>query len=165
MAKTRKRHKFNTPFEPLRQAIAQGAYPEPVIEEAMRLYTCPRDIAIAMLDREEAGCEYWLNDLYQVQKTPLPDGAFQLNIRRRDGGVIYRDWRHFQAIKNQLCGEEIEGVEIYPAESRKVDTSNKYHIWCLPPGLKVPFGWDERHVESTAALGPEVAPGLRQRGE
>jgi hypothetical protein len=25
-----------------------------------------------------------------------------LNIRRRDGGPIFRDWRHFQRIKNQL---------------------------------------------------------------
>lgn len=38
------------------------------------------------------------------------------------------DWRDFQQIKNELCGPESEAVEIYPAESRLVDTSNEYHL-------------------------------------
>lgn len=105
-----------------------------------------RAAVIADLEREANAVEYWLNDLYQVAKRDLGEGCIHLNIRRRDGKVIMRDWRHFQAIKNQLCGEEVEAVELYPAESRLVDTSNKYHLWCLPPGERFPFGFNKRDV-------------------
>jgi hypothetical protein len=51
------------------------------------------------------------------------------------------DWRGKQEIKNQLCGPEREGFELYPAESRLVDTSNQYHIWVMPEGVTIPFGF------------------------
>lgn len=86
-----------------------------------------------------------------------------LNIRRRDGGPILRDWRHFQWIKNQLVGEECEGVELYPAESRLVDTSNKFHLFvCTDPEHRLPFGdmfGNTRDVDYTN--GPTA--GTRQR--
>lgn len=56
-----------------------------------------------------------------------------------------RDWRHFQRIKNELIGTEEEAVEIYPAESRLVDISNEWHLWCWK-GFRFPFGFDERWV-------------------
>lgn len=39
------------------------------------------------------------------------------------------DWRDFQRIKNELLGHDWELIEVYPAESRLVDTSNEYHLW------------------------------------
>src|SRR4029450_2216455 len=33
------------------------------------------------------------------------------------------DWRDLQAIKSQLCGAEAEAMQLFPAESRLVDTS------------------------------------------
>ena len=57
------------------------------------------------------------------------------------------DWRHRQLIKNQLLGEECEAVEIYPAESRLNDTSNKYHLWGFTdPNIRLPFGMQKRDV-------------------
>lgn len=114
-----------------------------------------------LLDRDMAKCEYWLNDLYQVE-VRREDGSAHLNIRRRDGKAIFRDWRHFQEIKNQLVGPECEAVELYPAESRVVDTSNKYHLWCCTdPTFRFPFGFDKRHIE-TANDGNGTA-GMKQR--
>jgi hypothetical protein len=116
------------------------------------------------LDEESRNTTYWINDLYLVARRVFPGSPIvQLNIRRRDGKPILRDWRHFQEIKNQLVGEECEGVELYPAESRLVDTSNKYHIWChLDPKFRFPVGFDYRHVEDANPKRNKV-PGIRQR--
>jgi hypothetical protein len=110
------------------------------------------------------GGEFWVNDLYQVQLIYCGEdghkGAIHLNIRRRDGGPAGHDWRHYQEIKNQLAGPEREAFEIYPAESRKVDTSNKWHLWVLPEGERIPCGWQERDVQYDENRN---VPGIRQR--
>lgn len=91
----------------------------------------------------------WINSRYQVnvREIPTEDGPpmHHLSIKRRDKAVIH-DWRDLQRIKNELCGPEREAVEIYPAESRLVDTSNQYHLWVLPAGERVPFGFNGRLV-------------------
>lgn len=85
-----------------------------------------------------------------------------LNIRRRDGKVILRDWRHFQRIKNDIVGAECEAIEMYPAESRLVDESNKYHLYAWTnPRFRIPFGWTQRSVSYVSGS----VPGTRQRGE
>jgi len=122
------------------------------IEEAMIAYNragriATREQVIADLEHEARVCTYWVNDLYQVARRDC-GGMIHLNIRRRDGKPIFRDWRHFQRIKNQLVGDECEGVELYPAESRLNDTSNKYHLWVVKdPTYRFPFGMEERDVQ------------------
>ena len=101
----------------------------------------------AQVDRDEI--EIWENDRYQVQVTMVRAdiGFVRLSIRRRDGGPILRDWRDFQNIKNELLGAECEAAELYPAESRKVDRSNKFHLWgWRTPLMRFPFGFTEREV-------------------
>ena len=114
-----------------------------------------------MLDREHAKARYFVNDIYQVQVAVCgpEDSCLHINIRRRDGGMI-KDWRHFQEIKNQIAGPEREAVEIYPAESRKVDTSNKWHLWVLPVGAYFGLGWVNRDVQYEENRN---VPGMRQR--
>lgn len=68
-----------------------------------------------------------------------------LSIKRLDREPI-RDWRELQQIKNAIVGEESEAFEIYPAESRLVDSANQYHLWCFRPGFKIPIGFDTRLV-------------------
>lgn len=111
-----------------------------------------------MYEEEFLAGEVWMNDLYVVIKYARGDWH-HLSIRRADRKPC-RDWRDFQAIKNQLCGEDREAVELYPAESRVVDTANQYHLWVLPPGERVPCGY-----AVGAKLGPEehVIPGAVQR--
>ncbi len=103
--------------------------------------------------------ETWMNDLYVVIAKTLPQGATHLSIRRVDRKAC-RDWRHFQQIKNQLCGAEREGLELYPAESRLVDGANQYHLWVMPPGVRLEIGWSRRSV---LAPGQYVIPGAVQR--
>jgi hypothetical protein len=143
----------NEDFKPLRpELIAHAMQQYPDLDKAS---------VIKLLEDDVAKCETWINDLYQVQKRVTDTGVIHLNIRRRDGAAVIRDWRHFQLIKNQLIGEECEAVELYPAESRKVDSSNKYHLYGVPdPTYRFSFGWQDRDVNYEEHRN---VPGMRQR--
>lgn len=91
--------------------------------------------------------EVWTNDRYTV------------NVRRQQGNLgelihmsihdhdrsSRHDWRDLQRIKNDIMGPEGEAIEIYPAESRLVDTANEWHLWGIV-GMAWPFGYQERLV-------------------
>jgi hypothetical protein len=93
-----------------------------------------------------------VNSRYEVWIYEWPDGdrpegppVLQLSIKRRDRSPVRR-WRDLQRIKNECAGPLTEGCELFPSESRLVDTSNQFHIWCLPAGLRFPFGYRDRPV-------------------
>ncbi len=97
----------------------------------------------------------WQVWLTEEEPTGFPDPKGEgdclyvshLSIKRHDRDVILgKDWRDFQRIKNELCGEERDAIEIYPAESKLVDTANQYHLWVFPAGLQFPVGWQTRLV-------------------
>ena len=113
-----------------------------VVAVTMEMYGLDEAKARAFLQEDHDRSRYFVNDIYQVQVQPCgaDDRMLHINIRRRDG-AMFKDWRHFQQIKNEIAGPEREAVEIYPAESRKVDTSNKWHLWVLPEGVKLDLGW------------------------
>lgn len=90
--------------------------------------------------------EIFVNSRYQVYRRRFTehDGErlrdlIHLSIKRRDQRVI-RDWRDLQRIKNELAGDEWEAIEIFPAESRLVDSANQYHLWCFP--FRIPLGFN-----------------------
>jgi hypothetical protein len=144
-------------WKPLARAYALPP-DEPLIQAAMRKMQCDRATALASIHDEDHD-EIWKNDLYQVVARRAPEFV-HLNIRRVDG-FPGRDWRHFQQIKNELVGPECEAVELYPAESRLVDTSNKFHLWVMTdPTYRFPFGWTRRDVEYSDHEGVR---GMRQR--
>lgn len=105
--------------------------------------------------------EIWKNDKYQVHKRSFDEGLIWLSIKRLDREPIH-DWRELQEIKNQIIGPEEEAIEIYPAESRLVDMSNQFHLWCVP-GKK--FTDDIGFNEGRKIMTPEEAEvmGARQR--
>lgn len=89
------------------------------------------------------------NNLYHVEIT-YSQPFIHINIHRHDGKPCAEP-RHFQAIKNELVGVEYEAVELFPAESRLVDTSNEYHLWvCADRSVHLPFIFP--------AQSPPVAP-------
>lgn len=86
-----------------------------------------------------------------------------LSIKRYDRAPI-RDWRELQRIKNELVGKDYEAVELFPAESRKVDSSNQYHLWVLAKkGLKFPFGYTYRDVLTPEELAKSDLTGLARQ--
>jgi len=108
--------------------------------------------------------EVWMNDTYKVNvrrnlTTQLQvDGkdvtVAHLSIARLDNRAMI-DWRHFQWIKNELVGDENEGCELYPAESRLVDGANQFHLWVFEdPSIKMPFGFnDGRYISEKSHTG------------
>ena len=101
---------------------------------------------------DDIKAEVWLNNHYQVllrRHKSTNEGQcdmIHLSIRSIDRQAKH-DWRHFQRIKNELLGSEIEAVEMYPAETRLVDTSNQYHLWAFDdPNFRFPFGYKDRLV-------------------
>ena len=93
----------------------------------------------------------WKNSRYEVwvyefkPEDPALPPVVQLSVKRLDRAPVRR-WRDLQRVKNEVAGPEVEACEIFPAESRLVDTSNQFHLWCLPPGVRFPFGYRERLV-------------------
>jgi hypothetical protein len=96
------------------------------------------------------------SEYYQVAVDKDPTHAFpgmliwHLSIKRNDKEPIH-DWRDLQAIKNWICGPETEAMEIYPAESRLVDSANQFHLWAFMKHGKArqpkfPIGWTKRFV-------------------
>lgn len=81
-------------------------------------------------------CDFYENDIYLVQVDKQAPHAFKdaeiwmLWISRKDNDFA-RDWRDLQAIKNQLVGKEVEAVELYPADSRLCDASNRTGLFCF----------------------------------
>jgi hypothetical protein len=111
-------------------------------------------VPLADVERFYANATIWKNNRYQVtvhKLEPTTTSASDvpivwLSIKRLDCQAIY-DWRHLQRIKNMLVGPECEGVQLFPAESRLVDTSNQYHLYCVTdPTFRWPFGFNERLV-------------------
>ena len=103
------------------------------------------------LHHEESKAEYFVSPMFQVAKRILgeDDHGFgnectYLSIKRHDREPI-ADWRAMQKIKNAICGPDWEGIEIYPAEFRLVDTANQYHMFCFDAVIPI-YVFTRRHV-------------------
>jgi hypothetical protein len=106
--------------------------------------------------------EWWGNDTYTVSVDRDCELKYfndptvrlvHLSIHRRDRAPC-TDWRDFQRIKNDIVGEEIEAVQLHPAQSRVVDTANEYHLWCLIGAAQCffPFGFAQGLLNDTIEL-------------
>ena len=127
-------------WEPLQPAIGVSRAPD-------------TDLGKRMEQKNAKETSIYRNNLFTVHKRERPivdkDGVevgtlIQLSIHDHARSTR-RDWRHFQRIKNELLGPEEEAVELFPAESRLVDTSNEYFLWSIK-GWKWPVGFNERWV-------------------
>lgn len=100
------------------------------------------------------------NSLYTVFITKIAPGL-HLSIKRNDRGTVGKErFRDFQRIKNELVGPEWEAVELYPAESRLVDSANQYHLWCQP--FRFHFGFRTRLVDGTSKEGAVQEPFVKE---
>lgn len=110
----------------------------------------------------------WVNSRYQVNIREVNTRAgskwppmLHLSIKRIDKERIGEEhYRDLLRIKNELVGEEHEGVELFPAMSRNVDTANQYHLWVVAlSGIAFPFGYMEHHMSAdTTDTGAKQAP-------
>lgn len=141
-----------TPFEDVTHLLSsplarQLGITDPVVVAKMQ----------AMSGMGNAKTRVYQNSRYIVHVTPVEPG-FRLSIRTLQNDARH-DWREYQRIKNELCGPEYEAIEVYPAESRLVDTANQFFLFVLPEGVRIPVGFDRR-----AVMRPDnTVPGANQR--
>ena len=144
-------------------ALWRAAHPEAAKETSAHLHPLIRTSARQSGEHKDQPDEWWANDVYSVTLRRRPDHVFnmregmvQLGIGALDGTARH-DWREFQAIKNQLAGEECEAFELYPAESRLLDPSNYYTLWCFPGLKRIKVGMDEprRVFDADEAFAPQ----------
>jgi hypothetical protein len=84
----------------------------------------------------------WENDTYRVE-VAMAGKYIHLDISRHDAQPIV-DRVEFQRIKNELVGPEHEAVQLFPSDSRLVDTANQYHLWVhADPAYRFPVGYRE----------------------
>jgi hypothetical protein len=123
--KRKKKNWDHTPWTPFEEAAVNTSVPE---------HARPHHV--------------FVNSIYQVsvwyERSDVFGDIAHLSIKTHDKQARH-DWRELQRIKNELCGEEAEAVELYPAESRVVDTANQYHLFVFRE-YKVPLGFQERLV-------------------
>jgi hypothetical protein len=103
-----------------------------------------------------------VNDRYQIILRDCgqiePFGAvIELSVKRLNQEPIF-DWRDMQRIKNELFGRECEMVQVFPAESRLMDTSNQYWFYAFPSGYRIPLGWKERFLTEMSIGGSKQRP-------
>jgi hypothetical protein len=119
--------------------------------------TAPTDPSGKVVADWNAGGErFFENSHYLVFVRPMVPSdsdtppAFHLSMRTIENDTRH-DWREIQRVKNELLGEDWEGIELYPAESRVVDTANQYHLWCFPFVLPFGFAYGERGTADEAS--------------
>ena len=71
--------------------------------------------------------QWWANNLYSGCVEWVGEWA-HISFKRHDRGTEI-PWQHKQWIKNDILGKEWEAVEMFPAESRLLNTANQYHLW------------------------------------
>lgn len=143
----------------------------PISEEKIRAFAAElealgqtADEALATARAQvEPEVELWKNLHVTVTVERYEDGAPRvIHVRRNDRKPI-RDWRVLQRVKNEIAGPEAEAVELYPRESRLVDTANSYWLWVAPKGQEFAFGFEERAVDYDEDRAARM--GARQRKE
>jgi hypothetical protein len=114
-------------------------------------------------DPRDPESRIYRNSRYQVHVRRLkalnegPD-LVHLSFKRLDR-EIFIPYRDKMRIKDEFVGAECEGVELFPARSRELDTANQYHLWIIDdPTFRFPFGFAERCVSDISLAGVVQEP-------
>ena len=79
------------------------------------------------------GNKWWDECRAQVVDVFTPWGMSRhLKVKRHDGGEGI-SWDTLQAIKNDLAGEDVWMIEVFPPASEVVNEVNMRHLWEVPP--------------------------------
>jgi len=147
-----------------RKAFRWDPFQEVVPQQYENAQLGSKDWEQFMRAREEGVLSLWANNLYLVHRysgravlaAEMMGPMIWLSIRCQTRGRVIRDWRHLWRIKCELVGIENEAVELYPAATRLVDSTDQFHLWAFAdPTVRFPFGYVEREV----ALTTEGMPG------
>lgn len=63
-----------------------------------------------------------------------------VTIHRMYGDTTDITWADKQAIKDELFGDRLTAIEVFPDRKSLIDAKDIYHLWILPKNFKLPFG-------------------------
>ena len=125
------------------------------IDKVIKMFpSLTREQARIVVNDKIEDSEIYLNNIYQVRVyrgsaadelvhiENLNGRCTWLSMKRKDKRPM-NNWQDMQTIKNRLVGTECDAFQIFPAESRMLNTANQYHLIVLPEGYLLPFGWHE----------------------
>lgn len=148
-----------TPFAPAEAIPISEAH----LRDMAKNLSVPVEQLRATMEDERRLSNIVINSRYQVDVRDADEVAGWpkmkwLSIKRRDRAPVGEErFRDFQRIKNELVGKECEAVELYPAESRLVDTANQYHLFVIiESGHMFPFGFTDRLTQYKPKVGNAV---------
>ena len=157
-----RRHRRRNADEPLAPFVLGAPNTSPQYTERIRRAAIEHGLDPDEAVREFRAATVLHNGTYTVfvrdDVSPIDGNTYtHLSIKRDDREMI-DDFRVFQRIKNAIVGREREAVQVYPAESALVDTSNQYHLWVYPEGYVRPYCFFARYVSDDTRFG-----GTKQR--
>lgn len=103
----------------------------------------------------------FINSQYHVLVYLWDTNTIWLCIKNHEN-TSRTDWRDKQRIKNELCGTQCEGIELYPLESKLVDSANSFHLFVGRPNVSRNLGWSSRDVIDEDEL-KVIMPTAKQR--
>lgn len=88
----------------------------------------------------------WRSRKYLVQAFEEEHGVVRLSVCRSKMGASGRwhdgiSWDELQTIKAEVGFGDNEAVELYPPDDDVVNVANMRHLWVLPEGKTMAFGW------------------------
>ncbi len=75
--------------------------------------------------------EAWVSDTYMVMSR-VKCGIRHIAMCRTDGDKM--EYLEKFDIKNELFGDDVKAVEIFPPKNELVDDKNVYHLWVFENG-------------------------------
>lgn len=97
----------------------------------------------------------WLGGEYLVQIYDAPGGYARLTVSStKRVGRSWADgipWDDLQAIKSACGFGSRDAAELYPPTREVVNVANMRHLWLLPEGERLPFGWRKDHLPAHAS--------------
>ena len=134
-------------------------------EDVLRIAPGANEAEIADAVAHFSRCKHYASGLYHVavdheteHGMGVPGHVAHLSIKRHDREPM-QDWRVLQRIKTEIVGAETEAVELYPAESRVVDTANQYHLYAFIECGLLPLGFRAGARTDTEGGGSKQRPG------
>ncbi len=107
--------------------------------------------------QKDGMCETYINNVYQVAVYRGEDADDLVHVEELKGRCVWlsikridrkpmNNWQDMQTIKNRIVGSDRDAIQMFPAETRIVNTANQYHLIVLPSDTIFPFGWGRRAV-------------------
>jgi len=83
------------------------------------------------------------------------DGIIQLSIKPFDPSDK-PTWKDLQQIKNEIVSRESEAIELFPAESRCVESEGHTYLWVLHDQQQYPIGFGFNLEKLSSELVQEI---------